>query len=182
MTAGARAADQRKGEGTAHASRPVRPRLAALPLLLLFAVALGGCTAPDDLSRFVDRATGKVRYAEVQRLGEDLTFTASDTAGPGGFGKQADYNFTVLLGATKLHVEVSVAFTPGPVALPQGVPQGNVTVAVGSAGGSRLLAFSETGVQAFDEDKPAPGPRAVHVTAVGQGRVHLLALSTEPVP
>ena len=163
----------------------MRPaRLAPLLLLPLLTAGLAGCTVLDDLGRLVDRAQGRVRYADVEVLNEEVAFGLNDTpAPPPAVGRATTLNFTVPADATALRVDVSVAFE-SPSGLPPlgGVPRGRVEVEVRSpARAEGNATFTETAVETFTTDAPPSGLWGVHAESVGQGRFRVVAVVTRPV-
>lgn len=152
----------------------------ALPLL---AAALSGCTALQDLQRAVDRAQGRPEFVEVERLNEDLAFAPTDAPSPPpAIGRRTVLNFTVPAGATALRAEVTVTFeNPAPVPFPSGAPQGRVVanlIAPGEASGANVT-FDESGAETFSVDGPEAGEWGVVLDTFGQGRVFVLAFTTE---
>lgn len=165
-------------------ARPAR--LAPLLALPLLAAALAGCTVTSDLQRFLDRAQGRVEYADVDVLGEQVDFALTDApAPPPAEGHLTVVNFTVPAAARSLRLEATVAFDQGPQPLPVALPapQGQVRVLLVSPlreeGNATLTA---DGAEVLSVDDPAPGEWGVEVESFGQGSVYLFATVNRPAP
>lgn len=159
-------------------------RLAVVAALLL-AASLSGCAALDELDRLVGRAQGRVAFHDVEVLNQEVSFNATDAPSPPAQGRVTTATFTVPATARDLRVEITVAFDQpgGQPVVPPGVPRGRVSATVLPPGGSATnVTFTETSVQTYTSDEPAPGTWTVRLETLGQGRVRVVAVASEPAP
>lgn len=161
------------------------PVLGRVLVVAALTAALSGCTVLDDLQR---RLAGQPRFVEVELLNEEFLFSPQDLDPGPPPAARGDFTFTVAPGTTDLRVEVAAFFEPlvdppAPLPLPMPGPQGQASVAITPPEGERRsVNFTENNAESFSVTPPAAGPWGVHVEALGQGRVRVLALATVPQP